>query len=285
MLKQKDLIREKNWDCLIVLDSCRFDFFEEVFQNFLAGSLRKVFSPGSHTFEWFKETFEDEGFADIVYVSANPNINSSGGEVEEVDTGDCFYKVIDVWDWGWSDKIKAIPPESVGKATRLARARYPDKPLISHFMQPHCPYLSLSSSARVPLEGGDWQGAIQTAGEKVKKSLAGIVGSVIEGMVKNFRGDLEGHRVRIKAMDMLNLIPPRPEELVARKHGDEGLRKAYKKNLKIALTEVVKVVGRLPGRVCITADHGELLGEDGQYGHPFWSDNPVQREVPWFEVE
>lgn len=43
---------DRSWDYLIILDACRFDVFEEVYDDFLEGRLRKVESVGSSTPEW-----------------------------------------------------------------------------------------------------------------------------------------------------------------------------------------------------------------------------------------
>jgi len=63
---------------------------------------------------------------------------------------------------------------------------------------------------------------------------------------------------------------------------DEKLRKAYMANLRLVLREIQPLLG--PG-VVITADHGELLGEGGQYSHPPGSNHPILRSVPWFIVK
>jgi len=40
----------------------------------------------------------------------------------------------------------------------------------------------------------------------------------------------------------------------------------------------------LEGEIIVTADHGELLGENGEWGHPIGSEKPALRGVPWLEV-
>lgn len=30
-MNQKELIRSQEWDCLIILDACRYDFFERIY--------------------------------------------------------------------------------------------------------------------------------------------------------------------------------------------------------------------------------------------------------------
>jgi len=67
---------------------------------------------------------------------------------------------------------------------------------------------------------------------------------------------------------------------------DEYIHKSYYGNLKKAMEEGVKQLVSLEGdndkRVVITADHGESLGEDGNYGHNNHSDEVEY--VPWVEV-
>ena len=49
--------------------------------------------------------------------------------------------------------------------------------------------------------------------------------------------------------------------------GREAIREAYESNLRYVLSYVSKLVRHLKGIKVITADHGELLGEGGYYGH------------------
>jgi len=64
MIKQKDLIYNTDWDLLIVIDDCRFDYFKEV--NWLRGTLQPVWSEGSSTAVWFSRTFDRPIGASIV---------------------------------------------------------------------------------------------------------------------------------------------------------------------------------------------------------------------------
>lgn len=59
----------------------------------------------------------------------------------------------------------------------------------------------------------------------------------------------------------------------------------YKHNLEFVLDEIGKFIENLEGKTVITADHGEILGENGLYGHPLGSDAKVLREVPWDVVK
>lgn len=277
-MKQKNLIKGKDWDCLVLLDACRYDYFEKVYQDYLSGELKKVTSIASDTPGWLLGTFKDsENYKDTVYVSANPFINSKGVEfVENFRASDLFYKVFDVWDWKFNFNYMTILPEDMGKATRLAKARYPSKKIIAHFMQPHWPYVT-----KEPFQEA-FPGPLARAWEAEKnKSIIDEMGGVFEKIAEKLLGNL---RVR-KMKDSLNLRNPEPEELFARKYGVDFLREAYEENLCLVLEEVKKTIERIPGDVVVTSDHGEFLGENGLYSHQSWSDSPILRKIPWLEVD
>ncbi len=61
---------------------------------------------------------------------------------------------------------------------------------------------------------------------------------------------------------------------------------AYSETLELALYHVKQMLPHLKGTVILTADHGELLGELGQWGrHPPEINHWALRDIPWFEVE
>lgn len=274
---------EEEWDNLIILDACRYDYFERICDNYLSGNLKKVISPGSGTSEWLRRVFDNKKFDDIVYVSANPFINPRGSNLVEGFNGrECFYKVIDVWDRGWDDESKTVPPEKVSKEARMARARYPNKRLIIHFMQPHQPYLSLGP-IRKGFESAAVRAKYSSYKVRIKRDLVGKIRKSIGSIVESFLGSL-GRRKAYRIKRALNLRPPEESELVAQKYGKNVLRNAYMENLRIVLEEVVELLERIPNeKSVITLDHGELLGEDGFYSHQI--DHPLLREVPWLKVE
>jgi hypothetical protein len=56
---------------------------------------------------------------------------------------------------------------------------------------------------------------------------------------------------------------------------------AYRATLRYVLDEVAVLCENLDGRVAITADHGNLFGEWGLYGHPMETPVPALLRVPW----
>ena len=59
---------------------------------------------------------------------------------------------------------------------------------------------------------------------------------------------------------------------------------AYRANLAYVLNEVESLCENIDGRVAITADHGNLFGEWGLYGHPMETPVPALITVPWATI-
>lgn len=125
-------VMEADWDNLVLLDACRYDAFEE--RNYIDGELRRVRSRGSHSVEFLTENFANRQFHDTVYVSSNPYTHVHLAP-------DTFHDIINVFHDGWDDSMQTVPPEAIVSATREAHERYPNKRIISHFMQPHQPFI------------------------------------------------------------------------------------------------------------------------------------------------
>jgi len=61
----------------------------------------------------------------------------------------------------------------------------------------------------------------------------------------------------------------------------ERVWEAYEATLRDVLPEVATLVENVEGRVAVTADHGNLFGEWGLYGHPMHTPVPALLTVPW----
>jgi hypothetical protein len=64
----------------------------------------------------------------------------------------------------------------------------------------------------------------------------------------------------------------------------ERVRAAYRANLRYVLEEVSALIANVAGRVAVTADHANLFGEWGLYGHPMHTPVPALLRVPWAEA-
>lgn len=123
-------IMEQDWDNLIILDACRYDVFSEV--NPFRGNLRSVISRGSDTSIFFQRNFAGGCFPSTVYVCANPVPSQMSAR---------FFDVVRLWEQGWNDEYHTVLPETVVDETIAAFERHSDKRIISHFMQPHYPWI------------------------------------------------------------------------------------------------------------------------------------------------
>lgn len=269
---QQSLVAARGWDTLLVLDACRYDTFREIHPEYLRGDLAAVRSAGGSTPEFLRGTFGGGGFDDVVYVSANPYVSSQGAVLEGFDASALFHEVVDVWDWGVDPTLGAVAPSTLNDAVREARTDFPERPLIAHYIQPHVPFITegkIQDHSNFVLRDPDPNGRV--------------------GEARNFLDNLLKFKVgkgRVwKVKRSLGLPPAEDMEVLLARDGPDGLRRAYEDNLRSALEAVNALLEDLDGSVVVTGDHGELLGEDGHYGHKGGSTHSVLRTVPWFEVD
>jgi len=62
------------------------------------------------------------------------------------------------------------------------------------------------------------------------------------------------------------------------KRKEDELRTQYEVNATLALADAKMIRELLPGSLAIISDHGELLGEDGEFGHA--APHPLLYEIP-----
>jgi len=280
---------ESEWDYCVVLDACRYDVFESVYDDYLTGRLEKRRSPGSSTPEWAYRTFTDSH--DLAYFSGNPFINDLGVPLNELKWGaSCDYRwtandhldsVVDVWDSGWDDELGTVPPDSLGRAMREHGDLVSDaERTVLHYMQPHAPFLSRGSGQKLKRiqkgirEQGD-DGTATDGGD------GGALSSVTEAVRPRLESALDGSRLAQKVGLWLELDPV---ELVRDGTRDTAMR-LHEENLRIALESIADLVPELDGQVVVTADHGEAFGEQGVWEHHIETHIPPLVEVPWLVLE
>jgi len=128
---------EEDWDNLIILDACRYDFFDQ--QVWFKGETEKRLSRGSTSREFIRGNFTGRNAQDTVYVSANPWYlrlhERIGGDVHEY---------LNLHRDEKRDAIGGLTtrPETVTEHALEANDAYPNKRIIFHYLQPHQPYLS-----------------------------------------------------------------------------------------------------------------------------------------------
>lgn len=253
----QNLLAEKEY-ALIILDACRYDYFKKTYDKYLVGNLIGVKSPASVTCAWLKSCFVFEDKYGAIVYSANPFINSKGAahptKDNDYNAAENFVEIVDVWEKGYLKKpgMLGTPPDLLRRTvekTIAAGDSFPRK--IIWFAQPHAPWLG-KTGVKELLKYVDEREVLQSgvAGKSNYPSPAYFARRVMDGTI------------------------PRRE-----------FKKAYEDNLKFALEEVAKLVPWLKGRIVVTSDHGELLGESGAYFHSGNLNFPALRIVPWLEVK
>lgn len=149
----------------------------------------------------------------------------------------------------WDDELQTVPPAVMSDAVRTAHNAYPHKRIIGHFMQPHYPFIG-------------------ETGRKIAH----------RGYAPD--GDY-------RAMDSFSIWTQL--QLGTASTSSEDVFTAYRENLQIVLASVETLLAEIDGKIVITADHGNLMGERmwplpvRGYGHYSGWATPELIDVPWFE--
>lgn len=247
---QTQYINSRKWDYLVILDACRYDVFEKHVWKYLDGKLMKAVSPGGFTYKWFKKTWT-KVYRDIIYISANPDIMK-----KELSASHKFFKIVKVWKKYWSKTECTVPPWNMNKAVlrelkvlniRRKLGLPTAKRVVIHYIQPHFPY---------------------------------IAGPVKFNKLHSFYLNSNIH-IRICDVILIHLL----NVLKSVEKVNRVLHISYEENLKLALKFTTELITHLQGKIVITSDHGELLGEYGLYFHPIDAYIPELRHVPFFIVK
>lgn len=118
-----------DWDTLVIIDACRYDTFLKY--NPFDEPVVKACSNASHTMDFLSRNLLGDQ-SDTVYITASP-------QVTKVESR--FHEVVHVWHDDWNAELRTVLPGSVTAAALDAHARFPDKKLIIHYMQPHYPFI------------------------------------------------------------------------------------------------------------------------------------------------
>ena len=267
-----DSVLDDDWDVLLILDACRYDFFKDNYKDFLEGTLSKKISVATRTAEWLKKTFTSK-HDDIIYISGYPGVNSMGYSKENGFDPSCFSKVVDVWKFGFDEALQTIHPQEINKAFFKYKTLHPEKRFILHYMQPHSPYVSVDQKYRPknrkPETGNP------TKSSNINKKFRRVI---YHNLMKTTRLP---NSWMWRYAGIFGVQSPLGKLYVD--EGWEGFRNAYRENLRFVLPYVKKVCDNTKGKIVITADHGERLGEKGMFGHGGSRDKVVV-EVPWLEI-
>ncbi len=247
-------IYDRDWDVLIVLDTCRVDALKQVAPEFDfldKEEIGSIVSVGSGSQEWIANTFTEEYHDDVedtVYVSANGYSRFILERNEEFPTDRLPFHFAD-WNTLSADEFELhheakdyapeeerpgyLDPQVPMDRTISAKRDIDPGRLVVHFSRPHDPY------AHRAIEEG--------------RELHEYERNPFEALE---RGEVSR----------------------------ETVWDAYLDELRVGLRRVETILESVDAEtVVITADHGEAFGEWGVYRHPFVP-HPHLRRVPWVEL-
>lgn len=236
MRNQRDLIYEYDWDTIIILDACRYDYFDDVAQNYDL-DYECVWSSGYDTGSWYVNTWNRKRYEDIILMSDNPVPWREGQGLPYKK----FVKTFPIFTERGKTLNTFLPLEEVLDRAIDIHEKHKDKKILLHLIPPHLPYYHE------------------------------------EGM--NFLFRLFKSR-QIGGARLYTAV-----QTYGNNNGFEKLIEYYKMNIELPLQLILERDWK--GKTIITADHGELIGEGGYYGHsiPHCSSEPILHKVPWMRME
>lgn len=243
--------------CLIVLDACRYDILNNIFDEYFIGELNPTKTVATSTFEYLQYNWPES--YDYPYVTAATPVTSEEFNFDETDDRDGlpqsyetlqkyyrgyipanhFNDLEEVWREAWDEELRVCPPEPVTEKA-ISKADGTSK-LVAHYFQPHGPYVGAERPS-IEREQSNYNDQNVKIDEDVWSEVRN--GNISTGNLKRY----------------------------------------YISNLNRALAAVANLIQETAfDKYVIIGDHGEALGEYGRYGH--WKEHPYITVVPWGVID
>lgn len=262
-----------DWELLVILDACRPDLLSSVNDSrFPVEETARISSVGSMSAEWMLKTFTEnrrDAIAETAFVSGNiwshRIFNERFHEHENHDydmihrgyprwepvTSEAFAHYETVYPFGNHDlrlhpEAEHVPHVLTDRTIAVGRQTECER-LIVHYTLPHLNHIARAL---------DWN-----AGNTSRKKL--------------MSGEIPV--TRALRPEEKSFGPARRGETSA-----ETVRENYIENIRLALEYVSILLENVDAeRAIVSADHGEALGENGIWSHPFGCPFSTVRTVPW----
>lgn len=253
-------VYDREWDVLILLDTCRVDALREVALEYdFVKNIGSIWSIGGRSPEWIAKTFSKQHESEIrntAYLSANVfskkiledqhhksatrrDVNSAYALLGRIPTVNASslgrfeylyeYEPVGV-DGPLGHKDGGTPPRYVTDRGIAVNRKYDFDRLILHYLQPHPPYVAnaIHEERELKQHERDWWSYLGETGDY------------------------------------------------------DTIWNTYLDELRYVLNDVELLLDNMNAEtVVISADHGEAFGEYWEYGHHTGSVNPYIRKVPW----
>lgn len=134
----ESIFEKGDWRNLIVIDGCRYDLFDSVYDGAEERITLESYTPG-----FISENFSDDDYSDVVYITGNPHFHPNRfKELTGRSIDDVFHTVFHTYRNSWDEEHGTVMPEAIIEDFLTAKKLFPDKRFIIHFMQPHHPFVN-----------------------------------------------------------------------------------------------------------------------------------------------
>jgi len=241
---------DRDWDLLVVLDACRVDAMREVAPEFdFIDSVDSIWSVGSASHEWLCKTFTTDHLDTIretAFVSTNPHVPRTFRE-GEFPPGTYSIPLM-LADW------KVVHGDEFLTLRHIHRHDYED------------------CFASIPAD--------LVTDHAIQVGRAHDFGRMVVHYFQPHRPYISAAHAEDRPVTDLEDHPW--DALRAKTATKQEVWELYLENLRYALRSVERLLDNVDAdTVAITADHGDLFGEFGLYGHPEGFVHPNLKKVPW----
>lgn len=238
---------DQDWDNLIVLDACRYDYFADLSE--IDGELQTQISRGSATPEWVEANF-DQPLYDTVYVSAN-------GWFLQLGFDDNLHAYTSLHQEEYRNDVGTVPPRVVTDAAIDAAEEYPDKRLVVHYVQPHAPYMGPTGREYFgDVRGMNIHEMLRDINDPSKEKIAKLQTAYRE----NLKLVLDDVHTLLDALEGKTVVTADHGELLGERHLTLPFRE-YGHPVGIRVPELVEV----PWLVCELGDRRRIVSEKPDY--------------------
>ena len=202
--KQKEKIHDfiqQDRFAIIVLDSCRYDYFERNIDTYLPGDLKKAYTPATATINYIRAIWDKQ--YDIKYITGMPAPTNYAFKRKGLNyrPEEHFSDFVHVWKSSNKKELGAVPPEEMTKAALANGASQ----TVIHYVQPHAPYIG-EYRLRDENQETDWGESLQDIYKKIGRydSRKKVISDdkLQKAYVSNLRRVLESVREIAMCMDV-----------------------------------------------------------------------------------
>jgi len=247
----------RDWDVLIILDACRVDQMDAVRDEYdCVRTVDSKWSQAACSIDWIDKTFNEypAESKQCGYITANPFANNDTPGAQSADLDEdklAYFDPLYEHEWAEVDGIKTVPPERVSDYAIDAWRDRDDlgfDRLIVHYMQPHEPYITHP----------EWGSGDHEILEDLVEGEQDHAGQSVWKLIENNNTDVTVDELWNAGVDNLQWVMDNIQN---------------------------RVVENMDADIVLSADHGNAMGEWGEWHHPPGAIAPAVRKVPWVRVD